>query len=63
MYQHTEENRFPDRKNPRIKEYDYSKRNYYFVTICTHQKQCFFGNPMKLNKLGNIAEKFLLSPF
>lgn len=58
-YQYLEEDRFPKRKSPRIKEYDYSQGNYYFVTICTSQKQRIFGNPMELNKLGKIAEKLL----
>lgn len=60
MYQNEEENRFPKRKSPRIKDYDYSAQNYYFVTICTHQKQCIFGDPMALNTFGVIAEKLLL---
>ena len=35
----------PKRKSPRIPGFDYSSVNYYFVTICTHDKQCIFGDP------------------
>ena len=51
----------PKRKSPRIPEYDYSTPNYYFITICTHEKKCIFGNPGKLNALGKIAEECLLN--
>ncbi len=30
---------FPKRKPTRLKNYDYSQNGYYFVTICTHNKQ------------------------
>jgi len=29
------DDRFPSRKHPRLKSYDYSTPNYYFITICT----------------------------
>jgi len=29
----------PNRKPTRLKNYDYSSSGYYFVTICTHNKQ------------------------
>ena len=51
----------PKRKSPRIKNYDYSNPNYYFITICTHDKKCIFGEPGKLNLLGKIAEDCLLN--
>ena len=35
--------RFPDRKIPRLKGYDYSTPNYYFVTICCHRGRELFG--------------------
>jgi REP element-mobilizing transposase RayT len=31
--------RFPQRKNVRLKRYDYSTDGYYFVTICAHQRK------------------------
>ena len=46
----------PSRKSPRIPGYDYRSENYYFVTICTHQKACIFGEAGALNRLGRIAE-------
>ena len=45
------------RKPTRIPGYDYSSENYYFVTICTHEKKCIFGTIDKLNKLGEIAKE------
>ena len=47
------------RKSPRIKAYDYSTPNYYFITICTHKKECIFGYPGKLNDFGRYAEENL----
>ena len=50
----------PKRKSPRIPNYDYSSVNFYFVTICTHEKRCIFGNPGEPNRMGIIAEDCLL---
>lgn len=49
-----------NRKSPRIPEYYYDTPNYYFITICTHNMQCIFGNPHSLNSYGKIAERNLL---
>ena len=46
----------PKRKSPRIPGYDYSSANFYFITICTHEKRCIFGKPGALNWLGKCAE-------
>ena len=35
--------------------------NYYFITICTHDKNCYFGRCGDLNEIGKIAEDCLLS--
>lgn len=51
---------FFSRKSPRIPNYDYSKNNYYFVTVCTHNKKCIFGKPGELNRLGEIAKAKIL---
>ena len=59
----------PKRKPTRIKNYDYSKEGYYFVTICTHNRKCILsdidvgeGFPLpKLTKSGKIAENMILS--
>ena len=50
---------FYSRKSARIPNYDYSACNYYFVTICTHNRHCLFGSPDHLNLLGNIAQKHI----
>ncbi len=33
----------PKRKNIRLKNYDYRQNGAYFVTICTHNRQCLFS--------------------
>lgn len=50
---------YPKRKSTRIPNYDYSTQNYYFVTICTHEKRCIFGAPEKPNYFGKIAGDYL----
>lgn len=47
---------YPKRKNPRLKDYDYTNYNYYFVTICTDSKRCIFGRNGQLNQYGKIAD-------
>ena len=49
----------PIRKSPRIPGYGYSSANYYFITICTHEKRCIFGKPGALNWIGQCAEENL----
>ncbi len=48
------------RRSIRLKEYDYSRAGTYFVTICTYNKECIFGNvingEMRLNEYGMIVE-------
>lgn len=47
------------RHSIRLKGYDYRQAGYYFVTICTYQRQCLFGTimvgQMELNEIGKIA--------
>ena len=50
----------PKRKSPRIPNYDYGLPNYYFITICTHDKNCYFGDCNRLSKMGQIAEECIL---
>ena len=45
----------PSRRPTRLPGFDYSTANYYFVTICTFEKQCLFGNPDALNNIGMLA--------
>jgi REP element-mobilizing transposase RayT len=55
----------PQRKNIRLKGYDYSKEGYYFITICTKNRLNLFGSifngEMYLNDYGKIAENELLN--
>lgn len=50
---------YPFRKSPRIPKYDYSTVNSYFITICTHNKQCIFYSGRRLNTYGMIVEECL----
>jgi hypothetical protein len=47
------------RRSIRLKGYDYALPGAYFVTICTYQRQCWFGEildgRMYLNQIGNIV--------
>jgi REP element-mobilizing transposase RayT len=49
------------RRSIRLREYDYSRRGAYFVTICTQNRECLFGNiqhnEMVLNQAGEMAYK------
>ena len=49
----------PKRKSPRIPNYHYGLPNYYFITICTHEKKCLFGKPNALNQLGKVAKEYM----
>ena len=55
-------NKKRDRQSIRLKNYNYAANGYYFVTICTHNKQCFFGNvidrKMQLSTVGKIAHQY-----
>ena len=45
------------RKNIRLKEYDYTKKGYYFITLCSKNMQNLFGElkdfKMQYNDYGN----------
>ncbi len=55
----------PKRKNIRLKDYDYSQNSAYFITICTHNRECLFGEIVvfvgqglcscRLSQIGNIV--------
>ncbi len=51
-----------ERKLTRLKGYDYSQSGYYFVTICTKDREEWFGRvdggEMRLNEFGKIASNF-----
>jgi len=52
------------RKPNRLKNYDYSRAGYYFVTICTKNRVAHFGNvvdgKMVLNEEGQFANQYWL---
>ncbi len=57
------------RKNPRLKNYDYSTSGMYFVTVCVKDKEKLLGKIVgrglapaenKLTKYGKIADKQIL---
>jgi len=59
-----------ERKNIRLKDYDYSKSGYYFITICTKDKKQIFWNGVGadiirpgnyvLSKYGQIVDNVIL---
>ena len=50
----------------RLKNWDYGNNGAYFITICTSNREYFFGeivlvndeNEMQLNEIGKLAERF-----
>ena len=63
----SEEEIKPRRKSIRLQGYDYSQPGVYFVTICTHDRNCLFGEivdgRMILNEMGEIVEsEWIKSP-
>ena len=55
----SDSDRFHSRKNPRMKEFDYSSPYYYFLTLCTCNKECIFGTAKDRSPRGKIAEACL----
>ena len=53
-------NQAQTRKSIRLKKYDYSQSGWYYITICTQDRECILGNivngKMVLNKQGNIIQ-------
>lgn len=49
------------RRSIRLKGYDYSRCGAYFITICTHDRACLFGDvvaaDMRVNEYGQIVER------
>jgi len=51
----------------RHQDYDYSSPGAYYITICTANKECYFGkivlDKMELNRIGEVArEEWLKTP-
>ena len=60
----------PQRKQARLKAFDYSSNGYYFITICTKDKKCILseieprpdGSVLHLlTQYGQIVESFLVT--
>jgi REP-associated tyrosine transposase len=53
------------RRSIRLQGFDYSQVGTYFVTICTQERACLFGDvlngDMRLNAAGRIVEQFWLA--
>jgi len=53
------------RKSIRLRGYDYSRNGLYFITICTYNRECLFGEimdkEMMLNDAGKIANECWLN--
>ncbi|MBI2487427.1 MAG: transposase [Deltaproteobacteria bacterium] len=51
-------------ESARLKEWDYSFNGYYFVTVCTKNQECLFGevidSEMILSEIGEIAKQYWL---
>lgn len=47
------------RRSVRLKYYNYAQAGAYFVTVCTHERECVFGNvvdgEMRLNEYGKTT--------
>ena len=56
----------PKRKSIRLKDYDYSQNGAYFITICTHNRECLFSDIVGATLCGRpnnpqiLMEKWLL---
>lgn len=52
------------RKQIRLKQYDYSQNGFYYITMCTENRSCIFGNifngKMILNEFGKIVDKKII---
>ncbi len=50
------------RRSIRLKDYDYSQPGAYFVTLCTHTRECLFGqiadDVMVMNDAGRMIERW-----
>jgi len=47
------------RKATRLSNYDYSQIGLYFITICTKNKKCYFGQIVNDRMILNIAGKII----
>ena len=51
-----------NRRSLRLQGYDYASAGMYFITTCTHQRECLFGEvvngEMGLNALGQLVDAY-----
>jgi putative transposase len=51
----------PSRRTPRLPGFDYARAGVYFVSTCTHRRQCVLGRVVDgdvyLSKVGRIVEE------
>jgi len=61
-------NNLPHRKEIRLKNYDYSLEGYYFITMCTRNKECILSTIKSYNdenyksvltKLGQMVDAYI----
>lgn len=54
----------PKRKSIRLKQYDYASAGWYYVTICTQNRECIFGEIVDggliLNQAGEMVNRWLV---
>ena len=48
------------RRSIRLKRFDYSSAGAYFVTVCTHDRECLFGNVANEEMILNDAGQMIL---
>ena len=62
------ENLHPKRKELRLKNYDYSSPGAYFITMCTHNRECILSSVvgaihespvLQLSKYGKIVDELI----
>lgn len=51
-----------NRKQLRLKDYNYSQSGYYFITICAEDKKCIFGNIVGEDSISSLP-KMILNDF
>ena len=48
---------YPVRKRNRLRDFDYSSANMYFITICTQQKRCILWSRAPYGIAGHCADE------
>jgi REP-associated tyrosine transposase len=61
MKSHSDPDHYHHRRSMRLKGYDYAQAGAYFVTICTYDRACLFGDivdgTMQLNDAGQMVQE------